>query len=75
MVQLGVAPQYAIVLEVPNEDIEARVSFRLLNPYTGQLYHMLSDPPPIGEARKCISRSTPVPITTARTMHSQRRLD
>ncbi len=46
----------SVVLEVPDLIIEDRVSFRQYHPDSGKVYHMLTDPPPLGIGCKCITR-------------------
>ena len=57
LVDERVAPQIAVRLLAPDTVIEDRVSFRLENPATGRVYHQMTDPPPLGEGRKCVTRA------------------
>jgi len=49
-------PLIGIILDIPDVVVEDRVSFRLQDPKTGQLYHMISNPPPLGVGSRCITR-------------------
>lgn len=53
---VGLEAQIMVKLEVPDTVIEDRVSFRVLDPETGTLYHNISDPPPLGIGVRCITR-------------------
>lgn len=57
LVDAGLGPAIALLLEVPDNTIEDRISFRLYNPGTGRLYNMQTDPPPLGESRHCVVRA------------------
>jgi hypothetical protein len=49
-------PMTCLVLEVPDVVVEDRVAFRQLDPTTGTLYHMTSNPAPLGVGARCITR-------------------
>ena len=74
LVDEGLCPQIAVVVEVDDIKIEDRVSFRLENAATGRLYHYYHDPPPLGEQRKCRVRAgeTTLEILERLNLHHQR---
>ena len=56
MRQNNLNPLTALVLEVPDVVVEDRVSFRRYDPETGKLYHMSTNPAPLGVGARCITR-------------------
>ena len=46
----GVIPNVFLVLDVPDEIVVSRISGRRTDPKTGQVYHIVSNPPPAGLA-------------------------
>uniref|UniRef100_A0A6U5B5B9 Adenylate kinase n=1 Tax=Hemiselmis andersenii TaxID=464988 RepID=A0A6U5B5B9_HEMAN len=53
---LGLDPQAVLVMEVPDQVVEDRVSFRVLDPETNTLYHTYANPPPLGVGIRCVTR-------------------
>jgi hypothetical protein len=54
--ELDLLPQTCLVLQAPDVVVEDRVAFRQLDPATGALYHMTSNPAPLGVGARCITR-------------------
>ncbi len=54
--EMDLLPLTCIVLEVPDVVVEDRVAFRQLDPATGTLYHMTTNPAPLGVGARCITR-------------------
>ncbi|ETV87962.1 hypothetical protein H257_01360 [Aphanomyces astaci] len=46
MVSFGILPDMVLVLDVPDEDVIARISGRRVDPVTGKTYHVTFNPPP-----------------------------
>lgn len=58
VVREGMMPHINIVLDVPDEEVVARISGRRIDPTNGRSYHLKFAPPPAGEiANRCIQRS------------------
>mmetsp|Transcript_12572 Transcript_12572/g.46456 ORF Transcript_12572/g.46456 Transcript_12572/m.46456 type:complete len:162 (+) Transcript_12572:143-628(+) len=53
---LGLVPEAFILLDVPDEILVERVTGRLVDPVTGQIYHMKNNPPPPGVLQRCTKR-------------------
>jgi tRNA pseudouridine55 synthase len=47
--EAGVMPDVLLVLEVPDEELTARCVDRRLDPVSGKIYHLKTDPPPADE--------------------------
>lgn len=74
MCDMDLAPSTCLLLEVPDVIVEDRVAFRRYDPETGKLYHMISNPAPLGIGARCISRqgeSTEEIITRLAEYHRQ----
>ncbi len=54
--EMDLLPLTCLVLEVPDVVVEDRVAFRQLDPATGTLYHMTTNPAPLGVGARCITR-------------------
>jgi len=59
----GVSPDAFVLLHVPPEDLVARVVGRRLDPETGKIYHIESNPPPAEVKHRVIQRSDDAPET------------
>lgn len=58
MMDKGIVPDAMLVLDVPDEVVVERISGRVLDPDTGNTYHLSYNPPPTEEiAGRCIVRS------------------
>ncbi|KAK2959114.1 putative Adenylate kinase, chloroplastic [Blattamonas nauphoetae] len=53
----GILPTHVIQLNVPDEDLMDRALGRRLDPETGKIYHIKTNPPPADVAGRCIQRS------------------
>jgi hypothetical protein len=53
---MDLLPLTCLVLEVPDVVVEDRVAFRQFDPATGTLYHMTTNPAPLGVGARCITR-------------------
>lgn len=52
----GILPTHVILLNVPDEVLTDRAVGRRLDPQTGKIYHIKSNPPPADIADRCIQR-------------------
>eukprot|EP00768_Dysnectes_brevis_P000898 gnl/Dysnectes_brevis/1207_a1349_2020.p1 GENE.gnl/Dysnectes_brevis/1207_a1349_2020~~gnl/Dysnectes_brevis/1207_a1349_2020.p1 ORF type:complete len:297 (+),score=58.92 gnl/Dysnectes_brevis/1207_a1349_2020:133-1023(+) len=54
----GILPSHVISIDVPDDELVARIGGRRLDPVTGATYHVEFNPPPQGEvADRCIVRA------------------
>ncbi|RHY31057.1 hypothetical protein DYB32_003803 [Aphanomyces invadans] len=57
MVSFGILPDMVLVLDVPDEDVVARISGRRVDPTTGKTYHITFNPPPADVSDRVVQRS------------------
>jgi hypothetical protein len=74
MCTMNLAPSTCLILEVPDVVVEDRVAFRRYDTETGKLYHMTTNPAPLGIGARCITRpgeSTEEIISRLAVYHQQ----
>lgn len=54
---MNMVPSTCLVLEVPDVVVEDRVAFRRYDPESGKVYHMITNPAPLGIGARCITRT------------------
>ncbi|TYZ65955.1 hypothetical protein PybrP1_007064 [[Pythium] brassicae (nom. inval.)] len=57
MVAQGIVPDCVLVLDVPDDEVIARISGRRVDPVTGKTYHVTFNPPPPDVQARVVQRS------------------
>jgi len=61
----GASVDRVVCLEVPDEEVHARVAGRRVDPRTGTTFHLATDPPPGDVAGRCVARADDNPLVVA----------
>ena len=72
--EAGVMPDVLLVLEVPDEELTARCVDRRLDPVSGKIYHLKTDPPPADEevVSRLVQRGADQPEKVAEVLEKYR---